>query len=259
MATQINEYMDRLGINEYVERLNSPELNQVVNKVKGMKPEALWTLAGGGALVLTGVARRSRFGMLLALIGSGLVYRAWNGKEQDYAAKLSLDKGTPTQMSIPHGEGIRVDKTVSIDRSPEEVYRYWRRLENLPRFMSHLEAVTQLDHTHSHWVAKAPAGMKVEWDAEIINEVENELIGWRSVEGSDVQNAGSVHFEPAPNGRGTRMHVVMRYSPPAGKIGALFAKLFGEEPNQTVAEDLWRFKRLMEQGEMQNTEAPRMM
>lgn len=261
---QANDYLTRASeylaqANQYIERFGGIELDPIAKKVRNMPPDSLLTLAGGSALVLMGVGRRSKFGMLMALIGGGMVYRAFNNNARDYAAKMSLDKGTPTQMSIPHGEGIRVDKTIAIDKSPEELYRFWRRLDSLPLFMNHLESVTPLDATHSRWVAKAPAGMRVDWDAEIINEVENELISWRSVEGSDVPNAGSVHFAPTPNGRGTRVHVVLRYNPPAGKLGALFAKLFGEEPNQTVAEDLWRFKNLMESGQVPAAGSPPLM
>jgi uncharacterized membrane protein len=116
--------------------------------------------------------------------------------------------------------------------------------------MKHLESVTMLDDKRSHWVAKAPAGTKVEWDAVIHNEIPNQLIAWRSVEGSDVSHAGSVEFKPAPGGQGSEVKVVINYAPPVGKIGALIAKMFGEEPSQQIEEDLQRFKQLMESGEL---------
>jgi uncharacterized membrane protein len=123
-------------------------------------------------------------------------------------------------------------------------------VENLPRVMSHIESVQMIDERRSHWVAKAPVGSKVEWDAEIIDDRPNELIAWRSLEGSDVEHSGSVRFERAPGGRGTIVRVEMHYMPPAGPIGVLVAKVIGEAPEQQVQEDLRRFKQVMETGEI---------
>jgi uncharacterized membrane protein len=115
--------------------------------------------------------------------------------------------------------------------------------------MDQLESVTVVDDKHSHWVAKGPAHIDAEWDAEIINEIPNELIGWRSIEDSRIANAGSVHFKPARSGRGTELKVVLRYDPPAGKAGAAFAKIFGEDPEVQVEEDLERLKQLVDSGD----------
>jgi len=155
---------------------------------------------------------------------------------------------------VPGNRGIKVEKSVAVNRSASELYTYWRNFENLPHFMDHLESVTVQDDKRSHWVAKAPAGTTVEWDAEIINEKENELIAWRSLDGADVDNAGSVRFSEAIGGRGTIVKVSLEYDPPAGIIGSLIAKLFGEEPSQQVQEDLHRFKQVMETGERPTTE-----
>jgi uncharacterized membrane protein len=116
--------------------------------------------------------------------------------------------------------------------------------------MDHLESVTVIDETRSHWVAKAPAGTKVEWDASIHNEIEDELIAWRSLPGADVNNAGSVHFTPTPDGSSTEVVVVLSYEPPAGKLGAAVAKLLGEEPSEQVDDDLRRLKQVMEASEV---------
>ncbi|HEX6292160.1 MAG TPA: SRPBCC family protein [Herpetosiphonaceae bacterium] len=151
-------------------------------------------------------------------------------------------------------EGINVKQQVTIDKSPEELYRFWRNFENLPRFMRHLEAVQTQSNTRSHWVAKAPLGTSVEWDAEIVDERPNEMIVWRSLPDADVVNAGAVTFQRGPTGRGTEVRVLIEYAPPAGVVGATIAKLFGEEPNQQVKEDLWRFKQLMEAGEIATNE-----
>src|SRR5207248_82918 len=157
------------------------------------------------------------------------------------------------RTSVPAGSGCKVEKTITINKPASELYGYWRNLENLPRFMRHLESVTA-DGNRSHWVAKAPLGTSVSWDAEIITERPNELIGWRSLPGSTVDTAGSVHFGQAPGGRGTEVHVTLKYDPPAGKVGATVANWLGEAPEQEIAEDLSTFKRMMEAGEIPTTQ-----
>jgi uncharacterized membrane protein len=146
--------------------------------------------------------------------------------------------------------GIQVKKSIAINSSPEELYRFWRDFENLPRFMNHLESVKETGNGRSHWVAKAPAGSTVEWDAEIVEERDGELISWRSLEGSDVDNSGSVSFVRATGGRGTIVTVELEYNPPGGVIGAGVAKLFGEEPEQQVYDDLRCLKQVIETGEV---------
>ena len=143
-------------------------------------------------------------------------------------------------------------ESVTISRPLPELYRFWRDFENLPQFMQHLESVSPREEGISHWVAKGPAGMQVEWDARIINEVENKVIGWQSLDGSTVSTAGSVNFDEDPHG--TRVTVHLQYNPPGGKLGAAVAKMFGEEPNQTIREDLRRLKQLMETGEIPTPE-----
>lgn len=219
-----------------------------------------WVSAvGGGALAVYGVTRGSLGGIALALLGAALVQRGYSGHCNVYEAidyNTSGDAGlrNSENVSVPAGRGIRVEKAVTISRSPEELYRFWRNFENLPRFMNHLESVRVTGEKTSHWVAKAPASTSVEWDAEIYNEKENELIAWRTLEGADVASAGSVHFESAAAGRGTVVRIVLRYDPPAGKLGAFVARLFGENPEQQIDEDLRRFKQLIETGEVATTE-----
>jgi uncharacterized membrane protein len=157
--------------------------------------------------------------------------------------------------SVAGGDGIKVEKTVVIDRSPEDVWSFWRDFENLPRFMEHLESVHVLDDRRSHWVARGPAGSHVEWDAEIHNEIPGQLIAWRSLPGADVDNAGSVHFAPAYGGRGTQVRVVLSYEPPVGRLGAAVATLFGEEPGQQVEDDLRRLKQVLEAADVAATGA----
>jgi uncharacterized membrane protein len=151
--------------------------------------------------------------------------------------------------------GVHVRQQITVRHSPQEVYGFWRNFENLPRFMAHLESVRVIDDRRSHWTAKAPAGAKVEWDAEIVEDRPNELIAWRALPESDVPNQGSVRFVPAPGDQGTEIHVELRYEPPGGKLGAFAAKLFGEEPNRQVMGDLRRFKQVMEIGEVVHSDA----
>jgi uncharacterized membrane protein len=148
---------------------------------------------------------------------------------------------------------MKVKKTILINRAPDELYQCWRDFRNLPRFMKNLEAVEVTTDTRSRWTAKGPAGKKFHWNAEIVEDTPRECIAWRSLEGGDVANSGSVRFQGAPGGRGTLVSVEMRYSPPAGSIGATIAKLFGRAPEQEVEEDLRRFKQMMETGEIITT------
>jgi len=151
------------------------------------------------------------------------------------------------------GGDVYVDKALTVNRLPDECYRFWRDFENFPRFMQHLESVTVLSDSRSHWIATGPAGTRVEWDAEVIADEPGKLLAWSSDEGSDIDHAGIVRFEPAPRERGTIVHVEMQYSPPGGTAGALIAKLFGEEPEQQIADDLRHFKQLLETGEIPTT------
>ena len=141
----------------------------------------------------------------------------------------------PMAQGLPYGRGVKIRRSVTINRPPEQLYRYWRSFENLPRLMDRLESVTETDRTHSHWVAKGPRGRRVEWDAEIIAERENEMIGWRSVGGS-ADHAGSVHFERAPGDRGTVVRVQIQYNPPGGRLAAEIAEMFGAGVEQMIRE-----------------------
>jgi uncharacterized membrane protein len=219
------------------------------------QPERLVSAVGGGLLALYGLTRGTPGGVALALVGGALVFRGATGHSEIYHA-LNINTATNDNpnVSVKSGAGIKVEKSVTINKPAEEIFRFWRNFENLPRFMNHLESVRVVDDKRSHWVAKAPAGTTVEWDAEINNEKENEMIAWRSLENADVPNAGSVHFQPAPGGRGTQVRVSLKYDPPGGIVGAAIAKLFGKNPEQQIDEDLRRFKQVMETGETPPTE-----
>ncbi len=213
------------------------------------------SLVGGEALVIYGLSRRSLGGLALAVAGASCVYRGVTGHcpmYQGLGVNTADRPGPATSVRARHG--VKVEQSITINRPAEQLYRFWRNLENLPRFMTHLKTVKNEDHKRSHWEARAPLGVTVAWDAEIITEKENELIGWRSLPGSMVANAGSVHFTPAPGGRGTEVKVALRYDPPAGKVGATIANLFGESPEHQIQAELRRLKQAMETGEIPTTQ-----
>jgi uncharacterized membrane protein len=211
--------------------------------------ERLVSLAAGSGLALYGMTRGTLGGLGLALIGGSLLYRGTTGHCACYAS-LGVNTAATRGLgaSIPAQHGTRVEESITILRPREELYRFWRELSNLPRIMAHLKSVVCASDQRSHWVAEGPLGVPVEWDAEIINERENEMIAWRSVGESEVETAGSVHFTEAPGERGTEVHVVLKYDPPAGKLGIGAARLLGQSPSHEIREDLRRFKRIMETG-----------
>jgi uncharacterized membrane protein len=220
--------------------------------------ERIGSAVGGGALIAYGLKQGGVVGGLLTVLGGGLALRGVTGHCQVYDAMgIDTSDESPNPKSSYHqgllDTKIHVTKSVTVNKSPAELYAFWRKLSNLPQFMNHLESVTVIDNKRSHWVAKAPLGTTVEWDAEITSERENERLGWKSVEGSEIVNSGVVEFLPTQE-RGTMVKVVLTYEPPAGKLGSLVAKLFGEEPNQQVAEDLRRFRSLMEAGSIMTVE-----
>lgn len=210
------------------------------------------SVIAGSALTAYGLKRRSTSGLLAGALGAALVWRGATGYCPAYGAAgfSTAEEDDGRRVSVRYGRGIQVEKTVTINASPESLYQFWRNFENLPRFMENLESVEVIDSKRSRWVADGPAGMDAGWEAEIINEIPNELIGWRSVDGSRISNAGSVHFTPAAGGRGTEVKVVLRYDPPGGKMGAVISRMFGEDPDWQVQEDLRRLKMLIETGEI---------
>ena len=228
--------------------------------------ERLLSLLTGGALAAGGlvyaVTRRSPLGLLPVLAGGLLAYRGLSAHSVLYEALgASTDEDTvaqPNGQSVidrnPLTRPIHVERTVTINAQPDDLYAYWRNFENLPNIMQHLESVTMDSDGRSHWVAKAPLGASVEWDAEIVEDQPGEQIAWRSLADAQVQNAGVVRFRPAPPGRGTEVLVTLDYTPPGGVLGAAVAKLFGEEPLQQVQDDLRHFKQVMETGEVATTE-----
>lgn len=216
-----------------------------LSRYVNIHPVERWACAaGGGALAARGLQRGGISGALQLLAGTGLLFRGVTGQSPVYRA-LGV-RTLPSDKPLPYELGIRADATITIRRPRKVVFDYWKDLENLPRFMSHVVSVERTDDLQSHWVAQGPAGRTIEWDAEQINEIPNRLIAWKSLPGSDVDSAGSVQFTDAPQGRGTEVRVELQYNPLGGTVGALVAQLFDREPEQEIRTDLARLKHILE-------------
>jgi uncharacterized membrane protein len=219
-----------------------------------------WASAlGGAALTAFGVKQlkeRSPAGVALAAAGSALMLRGATGHCHVYAAagiNTARDRDD-TRASLSGTHGVNVEEVVTVNANSDVLFAFWRRFTLLPRFMTHVVSVTEIDDRRSRWIVRAPARRTVQWDAEIINEIQGELIAWRTLSGADVVSAGSVRFTPLSVGRGTEVRVRLQYDPPAGKVGAALAWLLGHDPSAVIREDLRRFKQLMETGEVATTD-----
>ncbi|MFC4018725.1 SRPBCC family protein [Micromonospora sp. GCM10011542] len=227
------------------------ELGHAASLIAGRRPGRwAWTRVAGDAMDLT-------------LLGQALTDRCGERRRRVALTTAAIAGITALDLAVAIGATrarrarermIRISIGVTVNRSPAEAYRFWRDVENLPRFMSHLESVRADDLRRSHWIARGPAGRRIEWQAEILDDQPNRSIAWRSVPGARVPNAGRVRFDPAPGDRGTEVRVQLGYAPPAGKLGRAVAKLFGEEPEQQVRDDLRRFKQVLETGEVVRSE-----
>lgn len=218
--------------------LHGPSLGEVVQGSVAAWRRENWSpaqraLAGafGMGLAAYGYFRGGLRGFALTALGGTVLARATSNENI---------------ATLVRGKDIYVEKTVRIDSPVEQVYAYWRNLENMPQWMSHVREVGYLGGDRYHWVVDGPAGKPAEWDAELLNVVENREMTWRSVEGSQVETTGRVRFEP--DGAGTRVHVQMRYAPPGGVIGHMVAKAFGVDPKSEMDDDLARMKNAVETG-----------
>jgi uncharacterized membrane protein len=246
------EVAQMIGIQERRAMMRVLGMRQIVSGLgilSGRRPVgSLWSRVGGDVmdLALLGMAFKServRAGRIVAATAA-------------VAGVTLLDVLASERMARQSGmiKPIYTKKTIGVNRSPEDLYKAWRNLEELPRYMRHLKSVRVLDEKTSHWVVKAQARTTVEWDAELVKDRPNEMIAWHSLPGATVDNSGSIRFQKGPESHGTIVTVELRYNPPAGQVGAAFAKLFGEAPEQQIAEDLRRFKQVMETGEIPTTE-----
>jgi uncharacterized membrane protein len=208
----------------------------------------------GGMAIVTGLQKRGASRLLITAAGADLVRRALSGHSlvYEWLGIRTAPKGQGEETtSVPYELGVRVDESVTINWPRTEMYRFWRRLENVEQFMDAVDSVVQLDCCTSRWTVKGPAGRRIRWDAVIHNELENELIAWRTLPGADVDHAGTVRFQDAPNG-GTEVVVELQYNPPAGTLGAAVSKLWGAEPGMLIRQGLQRLKQLLEDPEFKD-------
>ena len=218
----------------------------------GQKERLVSGLIGGGLLLHSLKAPFSGLNAIKALLGLALVQRSVTGHCAGYSmlgidTQDHSDTASIGRSKVHSNRAIKIERSVTIQRSAKDLYDFWRHLDNLPTIMSQVRSVEAHDDRRSHWVINTlPGAPTVEWDAEIINEVENERIGWKTLDGAAVEHAGSVRFTPLHDDRQTRVTVTLQYDPPAGAIGAAIADLFGQEPGQKIARDLERFKEAME-------------
>jgi uncharacterized membrane protein len=239
----------------YSDSLQTRHSGQSRRQINVGTGERLMSFLGGGSLLLLGLMRRRRRRLPVVALGGGLLLRGATGHSYLYdVLGINTVMNRFETAGVKHGQGIKIEKSVTINRPAEELYRFCRNFENLPHLMNHLKSVRVIDEKRSHWVAETPAGMMVEWDAEIINEIPNELIAWRSLENSQIPHAGTVRFEKAANGQETVVRVILNYDQPAGRLGTIAARLLGRDPKQQLEESLRRFKQIMEAGETPTVE-----
>jgi uncharacterized membrane protein len=206
--------------------------------------ERMISAIGGGVLLGYGLTGSSKMRIPMLLVAAALLGRGLSGYSPIYRF-LNI-----TRSSRRIHKGVSVEQAVLINQPVEEVFAFWMALENLPHFMNHLEQVSVRDDGTSHWVAKAPLGIKAEWDARITALQPGSLIAWQSLPGATIANAGEVRFKPGPGGDDTEIHVILEYKAPGGSAGAALARLLGEEPEVQVREDLLRLKALLETGDV---------
>jgi uncharacterized membrane protein len=222
---------------------------------QGNRGAWLWSRVAGDAMDLallgsaafdSGNRRRLRAKTALAVVAAIGVADLAAGLRQSRRATHSRRLGGGAQEAL-------VEQTLIVNKSPAECYAFWRDLNNLPRFMTALEAVSVQDERTSHWVMRTAAGTKLQWDSEITADRAGERIGWRSQPGADLQHAGSVQFAAAPGGRGCMVRLMIHYQPPIGGASVGLARLLGHDPNAEARENLRRFKQLLETGEISTT------
>ena len=222
------------------------------------------SVLGGVALAVYGVERRGASGAVLALAGAELLRRGISGHcvlydtlgitttERDGVSTLPYRDGPTSRGAVLQARhAIKIERSVTVNRPPAECYAMWRDPANLPRFMEYLEHCESVGPDRTRWSISLPGGKSIDWTAVVINDIPNELIAWKSEEGADVANAGSVHFRPLEGGRGTEVRLIMEAEPPGhGAMPRSLAKLIGRAPDAVVQSDLRRFKQLMETGDV---------
>ncbi|HWB00815.1 MAG TPA: SRPBCC family protein [Pirellulales bacterium] len=211
------------------------------------QPERLASIALGSAMAVYGLGQLPWRALVFGAAGAALVYRGLSGHchMYDLLGRTSTQAPSPAR-GVPAHHGVRIERTIAVDRPAEELYQFWCKLENLPRVMRHLQSVEVLDDRRSRWTASGPFGAPITWEAEIINQRDGELISWRSLPGGVVDTAGSVHFESLPNADRTLVHVELKYNPVGGAAGIALAKLLGSDAETAIHEDLDQWKHSLE-------------
>lgn len=230
---------------------NAPDRrhNDSGQEINVAEPERWISTVGGTGMVIYGLKTRGLLGLALGAIGGALIYRGVSGHCPGYSA-MGINPAADDHSRASLDHGIKIEESIFVAADPVTLFQYWRELSNLPRVMRHLKSVSEMGDKRSHWVARGPMDTDVEWDAEIINEHENELIAWRSLPGSTVANAGSVRFTKDQTGAGTTIKVSLLYHPPAGRLGNWISSMLGEDPSEQIARDLRRFKLMAEAGSL---------
>ncbi|MDX5348479.1 MAG: DUF2892 domain-containing protein [Hymenobacteraceae bacterium] len=231
---------DNTLLNEVLDKMHLPSMFNGLTNVGAT--ERILSAAGGALLAYYGMQKKETpLGMAAAAAGGALLFRGVTGY-------CPVNQAIGRDSTHEAAEAIEIEETVVVDKPRQEVYEYWRNLENLPRFMKHLKEVTEQKGNRSHWVAKSPGNLAhVEWDAEILKDQEGTLIAWRSLPGADVENAGEVRFTHV-TGQGTEVHVRISYSPPAGEVGSDVAKMLNPLFAKMIRDDIRSFKKLIESG-----------
>jgi uncharacterized membrane protein len=228
--------------------------------------ERLASVVSGAAVALYGLDRRDLQGGLLAVLGAELIRRGATGHCFVYEALNVTTASDATHhgfhrdlrigraATVRASRAVKIEHTVTVKRSAEDLYSFWRDPANVPRIVDFIESVETLGDKTARWRARGPGGVAIEWDSQIINDIPNELLAWKSVGDADIPNAGSIHFHPAPDGRGSEVRLIVEYEPPAGHIGAWLAKLMKENPDEQVQRALRRLRQLAETGDVLTTE-----
>lgn len=205
--------------------------------------ERIISAAAGAFLLSSGLSNLFKHplsGLIKTAMGGWLLYRGASGHCPVYSS-MGKTKG------VAHTQAINIRTSLVVNKPKDEVYNFWRKLENLPLFMKHLASVTEIDSKHSHWEATVPGNIgKVKWNAEIVKEEQGYMIGWQSIPNSMINNAGKVVFHDAQNGEGTELEVVISYHPPAGELGAGVAKLLNPVFEKLIRQDIMNFKEYIE-------------
>jgi uncharacterized membrane protein len=225
--------------------LRGNPLEGSIGPVNVGEAERYGSIVGGAALAVAGIARRGFPGLLLAAVGGLFIMRGLGGHCRLYDA-IGVATNTPSRPGVPDHTGRKIDTSILIARPPEELFRFWRNLENLPEFMENIEAVKILNDRLSHWTLRTPGGQRLEWDAEIVNEHRGEMLSWQTLPGADIQSAGTVRFIPVNHGAATRVRLVLEFHLPGGAVGAQLARFFGHDPEAQLDLDLARLKEMIE-------------